>query len=99
MRIPAALLLVPLLLAGCMSDSPDDYGLRASEMPTPEGWVTGEPFLCHDFDVLWETAKIQAVRGGYRIDDDATRAAIKRVVTGWKVDLSIRRNDGRRTRR
>jgi hypothetical protein len=100
MRIPRSLLLAAALgLPGCMSDSPDDYGLRASEMPSPKGWVTGEPFLCHDFDVLWETAKIQAVKGGYRIDDDATSQSMKRVVTSWKVDLSIRRNDGRRTRR
>jgi len=101
MRIPPALLLAAALAAlpGCMSDSPDDYGLRASDMPAPKGWVTGEPFLCHDFDVLWESAKIQVVKGGYRIDDDATSQSLKRIVTTWKVDLSIRRNDGRRTRR
>jgi hypothetical protein len=101
MKIPLAALLAALALAapGCLSDSPDDYGLRAGDMPSPEGWVAGEPFLCHDFDVLWETAKIQAVRGGYRIDDDATTQSLRRVVTAWKTDLSIRRSDGRRTRR
>jgi len=85
--------------AGCMTDSPDDYSLPASDMPSPSGWVQGQPFPCTDFDVLWETAKIHAVRGGYRIDDDATSQTRRRIVTTWKVELSVRRGDGRRTRR
>ncbi|HEU4395322.1 MAG TPA: hypothetical protein VFS92_07130 [Planctomycetota bacterium] len=100
---PLALAVLSAALAlsatGCMSDSPDDWSFPASDNPSPDGWVQGEPFPCSDFDVLWETSKIHAVRGGYRIDDDGTSQSRKRIVTAWKVELAPRKGDGCRRRR
>lgn len=95
----AALLAAPGLLPGCMTDSPDDYSFPASNNPDPEGWVESGTFICRDFELLWETAKIHAVRGGYRIDDDATSLRSRRIVTTWKVDLATTKNAGHRKRR
>ncbi|MCK6480543.1 MAG: hypothetical protein HUU06_13655 [Planctomycetaceae bacterium] len=97
----ALLLLASLLPAvpGCMSDSPDDYTFPASEMPEPEGFVESGTFVCRDFAVLWETAKIQATKNGYYVDDDATSFKGRRVVTTWKLDLATLKNSGKRRRR
>lgn len=98
---------LPLLLAaalavpGCLSFSPDDYFGAASDLPTPENaaWVRSESFRCDDFDVLWETCKIQIVKGGYSIDDDATTYKNRQIVTRWKVELGLSRSSGKRRRR
>ncbi len=98
---PLPLLLAALLLAapGCMTDSPDDYGFSAPEMPSPESFVESGTFVCRDFDLLWEVAKVQVCKGEYRIDDDATSLKRRRVVTNWKLDLGYVKNSGKRRRR
>jgi len=89
----AALLLPVILLGGCQTLT------GVPDLPGPEGAVDSEGFLCHDFDLLWETAKIQATRQGYRIDDDATTYRERRIVTSWKTELATTVNDGKRRRR
>lgn len=87
--------------SGCLSFSHDDYWAAAADLPKPakEGWITSAGFRVEDFDVLWETAKGQACKGGWRIDDDATTYSKRRIVTAWKTDLSISRGTGKRRRR
>ncbi len=101
--IPARLLLPALLLlaatgAGC-AWVPGDYTSSGKDMPEPESWLESEIFLCHDLELLWETAKIQAAKNGFRIDDDATSFTRRRVVTTWKNDLATAQSEGKRRRR
>ena len=95
----AALLLLAFPGAGCIDLASDSFNTEAKDVPKPEGWVESEIFLCHDFDLLWETAKIQVVKNGYRIDDDATSNTRRRIVTAWKVDLAPSKGEGKRRRR
>jgi len=101
MRILHGLALVVLAASAssCLSDSADEFSFPAKDNPSPEGWVSSGSFIAPDFDVLWETAKNQACRGKYRIDDDATSYKSKHIITTWKLDLSTSRNDGKRRRR
>jgi hypothetical protein len=82
-------------LSGCQSV----LGMDAPDLPDPEGWVESRQFECFDEALLWETCKNLAQRNGYRIDDDATKYKEQLVVTTWKVQLAITRNDGKRRRR
>ena len=102
MRIPprcalAAALALPL--GACMANSPDEYSWPARDMPYPEGWVESGAFPCGEFDLLWETAKVQACKAGHRIDDDATSYKRRRIVTVWKVEMAVRKSEGKRRRR
>lgn len=93
-----AILLLAASAAGCVT-GPWDSLASGKDLPDPGNWVDSEIFLCHDFDLLWETAKIQAAKNGYRIDDDATSYARRRVVTAWKNDLASSQSEGKRRRR
>jgi hypothetical protein len=99
MRVPTLLLAV--FLAGCMTDSPDEYSLGAKDLPSPEEeeWSSSGEFRCEDFPVLWEVSKAQAAKNGFRIDDDATTFKERRIVTAWRVDMAVMKNDGKRRRR
>jgi hypothetical protein len=101
MKTPALLLLAAGLLAGCMTNSPDEYSPRAPDMPSPSAadWSVSESFRCDDFAVLWEVAKGQASKNGYRVDDDATTYKDRRIITSWKTEMAVMKNDGKRRRR
>ena len=94
-----ALLLCAAPAGGCVDLASDSFTTEAKDVPKPEGWVTSDAFICRDFDLLWETAKIQVVKNGYRIDDDATSNTHRRIVTAWKVELAPSKGDGKRRRR
>jgi hypothetical protein len=99
MRLPALLVGLLASLPACMADSPDEYSFAARDLPVPEHWYDSGSFRADSFDILWETAKIQACRGGYRIDDDATSLKNRVVITAWKTDLGVHKNEGKRRRR
>jgi len=88
-------------VAGCMSDSPDEYSMNAKDLPKPAkaDWSLSDPFRCDDFPVLWEVAKIQAFKNGFRIDDDATTFKDRRIVSLWKTEPAVLKNEGKRYRR
>jgi hypothetical protein len=96
-----AILLLAAGLAGCMTDSPDEYTFNAPGLPKPgkAEWSVSESFRCDDFPVLWEVAKSQASKNGYRIDDDATTFKDRRVVSSWKTEMAVMKNEGKRRRR
>src|SRR5690349_6053429 len=96
-----SLLLLAAGLAGCMTDSPDEYPPTAKDLPTPRkaDWSVSDAFRCDDFPVLWEVAKSQASKNGYRVDDDATTFKDRRVVTAWKTEMAVLKNEGKRRRR
>jgi hypothetical protein len=101
MRSTALLLMLAAGLAGCMTDSPDEYSPTAPDMPKPrnEEWSVSDPFRCDDFPVLWEVAKSQASKNGFRIDDDATTYKDRRIVSAWKIEMGVMKNEGKRFRR
>jgi len=84
---------------GCLSDSPDDFGFGAKDLPNPGGWMESGDFVCRDFGVLWEVSKTQAVLNGFRLDDDATSDRRRQIVTRWKLDLATAKYSGFRRRR
>ncbi len=96
-----AILLLGALLAGCMTDSPDEYTPNARDMPTPgkADWSVSEAFRCDDFPVLWEVAKGQASKNRFRVDDDATTYKDRRIVTAWRIEMGVMKNSGKRWRR
>ncbi len=95
------LLLATALLAGCMANSPDEYSPTARDLPEPSkgDWSRSGDFRCEEFPVLWEVAKSQASKNGYRVDDDATTFKRRRIRTAWNVEMAVMKNEGKRRRR